>query len=31
MGLLPVFQEQIIHRAIELNHVTVREIMTPRG
>jgi len=30
MGLLPVFQEQIIHRAIELNHVTVREIMTPR-
>jgi CBS domain containing-hemolysin-like protein len=31
MGLLPAFQEQIIHRAIELNHVTVREIMTPRG
>ena len=31
MGLLPPFQEQIIHRAIELNHVTVREIMTPRG
>ena len=31
MGLLPEFQEQIIHRAIELNHVTVREIMTPRG
>ena len=31
MGLLPVFQEEIIHRAIELNHVTVREIMTPRG
>jgi putative hemolysin len=30
MGLLPVFQEQIIHRAVELNHVTVREIMTPR-
>jgi len=30
MGLLPAFQEQIIHRAIELNHVTVREIMTPR-
>jgi CBS domain containing-hemolysin-like protein len=30
MGLLPVFQEEIIHRAIELNHVTVREIMTPR-
>ena len=31
MGLLPMFQEEIIHRAIELNHVTVREIMTPRG
>jgi len=31
MGLLPVFQEEIIHRAIELNHVVVREIMTPRG
>jgi len=31
MGLLPVFQEEIIHRAIELNHVTVREIMTPLG
>ncbi|HEY5056666.1 MAG TPA: hemolysin family protein [Acidobacteriaceae bacterium] len=30
MGLLPAFQEEIIHRAIELNHVTVREIMTPR-
>ena len=31
MGLLPEFQEAIIHRAIELNHVTVREIMTPRA
>ncbi len=31
MGLLPEFQEQVIHRAIELSHVTVREIMTPRG
>ena len=30
MGLLPAFQEEIIHRAIELNHVTVREVMTPR-
>ena len=30
-GLLPEFQEQVIHRAIELSHVTVREIMTPRG
>jgi CBS domain containing-hemolysin-like protein len=31
MGLLPPFQEEMIHRAIELNHVTTREIMTPRG
>ena len=31
MGLLPSFQEEMIHRAIELNRVTVREIMTPRG
>jgi putative hemolysin len=31
MGLLPAFQEEIIHRAIELNHVVVRQIMTPRG
>ena len=31
MGLLPGFQEEIIHRAIELSHVVVREIMTPRG
>ena len=31
MGLLPAFQEEMIHRAIELNHVMVREIMTPRG
>ncbi|MDE3103543.1 MAG: HlyC/CorC family transporter [Acidobacteriota bacterium] len=31
MGLLPPFQEEMIHRAIELNHVLVREIMTPRG
>jgi CBS domain containing-hemolysin-like protein len=31
VGLLPAFQEQIIHRAIELDHVIVREIMTPRG
>jgi len=30
MGLLPVFQEEMIHRAIELNHVSVREVMTPR-
>ena len=31
MGLLPIFQEEIIHRTIELSHVVVREIMTPRG
>ncbi len=31
VGLLPAYQEEIIHRAIELNHVVVREIMTPRG
>ena len=31
MGLLPSFQEEMIHRAIELSHVGVREIMTPRG
>lgn len=30
-GLLATFQEEIIHRAIELAHVTVREIMTPRA
>jgi CBS domain containing-hemolysin-like protein len=31
VGLLPAFQEEMIHRAIELNHVSAREIMTPRG
>ena len=31
MGLLPNFQEEMIHRAIELSHLAVREIMTPRG
>lgn len=30
-GLLPEFQEEIIHRALELNRVSVREVMTPRG
>ncbi len=30
MGLLPAFQEGMIHRAIELNDVVVREVMTPR-
>jgi putative hemolysin len=31
MGLLPVFQEEMIHRAIELNQVAASEIMTTRG
>lgn len=30
MGLLPEFQETLIHRAVELDEVPVREIMTPR-
>jgi putative hemolysin len=30
LGLLPKFQETLIHRAIELDDVPVREIMTPR-
>ncbi len=30
MGLLPRFQETLIHRALELDEVPVREIMTPR-
>jgi putative hemolysin len=30
MGLLPKFQETLIHRALELDEVTIREIMTPR-
>ncbi len=29
-GLLPAYQEQLIHRAVELNDVVAREIMTPR-
>ena len=29
-GLLPAFQEQLIHRAVEGGDVPVREIMTPR-
>jgi putative hemolysin len=29
-GLLPPFQEQVIHHAVELGHLEVREIMTPR-
>lgn len=31
VGMLPRFQEEMIHRAIELNNVTASEIMTPRG
>ncbi len=30
MGLLPEFQEALIHRAVELNQIPAREIMTPR-
>lgn len=30
MGILPAFQESIIHRAVELNNVPTREVMTPR-
>ena len=30
LGLVPVFQEELIHRALELEDVTVREIMVPR-
>ena len=30
LGILPPFQETLIHRAIELDDVPVREIMTPR-
>jgi len=30
MGILPPFQETIIHRSLELDEVPVREIMTPR-
>ena len=30
MGLLPRFEETLIHRTLELEDVTVREIMTPR-
>src|SRR5664279_258327 len=30
MGLLPEFQEAIIQRAVELNQIPAREIMTPR-
>ena len=30
LGVLPPFQESLIHRALELDDITVREIMTPR-
>lgn len=30
LGLLPEFQEQLIHRAVELDDIPIREIMTPR-
>jgi putative hemolysin len=30
MGMLPVYQESLIHRAVEINEVVTREIMTPR-
>src|ERR1017187_4753587 len=30
MGLLPEFQETLVHRALELDDVSIREIMTPR-
>ena len=30
LGLLPRFQETLVHRALELGDVPVREIMTPR-
>lgn len=30
MGVLPIFQERMVHRALELDEVPIREIMTPR-
>ena len=30
MGMLPEFQESLIHRAVEVNQIPVREVMTPR-
>lgn len=30
MGVLPRFQETLVHRALELDDVPIREIMTPR-
>lgn len=31
LGILPPFQETLVHRALELEDVPVREIMTPRS
>ncbi len=31
LGLLPVYQEEIVHRALELRDVSASEIMTPRN
>ena len=30
VGMLPAYQESLIHRAVEVNEVVTREIMTPR-
>jgi len=30
MGVLPAFQERLVHRALEMDEIPVREIMTPR-
>jgi len=30
VGMLPEFQESLIHRAVEVNEIPTREIMTPR-
>ncbi|HVC48401.1 MAG TPA: hemolysin family protein [Terracidiphilus sp.] len=30
MGVLPKFQEMLVHRALEMDDVPVREVMTPR-
>jgi CBS domain containing-hemolysin-like protein len=31
LGMLPVIQEEMIHRAIEVSQVVASEVMTPRG
>lgn len=30
MGMLPEYQEELIHRAVEIDEIVTREIMTPR-